>query len=351
MRSPLADSFEESLANAPDPAEVLLGMRAGIDRRRRRQRYYRTGGVLAAVLLAMTASTVAVTVIRDGGGAPAPVGSADLIPVGEWKSTLRLGWVPDGLQPPTTTGTEFAEDILYPGSSLPPLQDYLRVSLHLVSETPKLDLPGWQRVDVNGRPASERSEPTRTIVVFQMPSGRWAEVEFGRGVPNGGPDGQPGHRETALRVARSIDETGDTPLRTGFAPSYLPAGQRIVGVSTEVNSPAGFGRVYSAGPVGPPAQNLPGSRGFLLGVDGQQGPGVSIFVEEAEEATLEGAERIADIQGRPAYRLNNGHMIVMTDFHGGALTVIATLGKQQPNKELMPEAELVKVAEGVRWLG
>jgi hypothetical protein len=307
--------------------------------------------VLAAVVLVVTASSVAVTALRDGARPPAPVASGDPIPVGEWKSTLHVGWLPDGLAPPLITSTAYAEDILYPGTNTPSRRDYLRVSLYPASETP--DRSG-QPVDVNGRQGYEKSEPTRTIVVFPLPSGRWANVEFGRGVPGGGPNGQPGHRETALRIARSIDQSGNTMLRTGFAPSYLPAGQRIVGVSTDVRAPAGFGRVHTSAPAGQPAPPPSDSAAFSGGIDGQPGPGVSIFIDEVATVALAGAERIADIQGSPAYRVNGGQMIIVTDFHGGALSVMATLGEIEPGEgapPLVSEAELIKIAEGVRWLG
>ncbi|HEV8562343.1 MAG TPA: hypothetical protein VGR06_38990 [Actinophytocola sp.] len=52
------------------------------------------------------------------------------------------------------------------------------------------------------------------------------------------------------------------------------------------------------------------------------------------------AERIADIQGRPAYLTDNRKTLVVNIYHGAMLAISGA-----------PLDELIKIAEGVRWLG
>src|SRR2546423_14628822 len=88
MRAQLVAALEESLCVAPDPEDVLAGMRAGIQRRRRRRR---TVAVLGAVLLALVTSSVTIWAVRDRPDVPPAAGTE-----GGWRAGGQAGWVPAG---------------------------------------------------------------------------------------------------------------------------------------------------------------------------------------------------------------------------------------------------------------
>jgi hypothetical protein len=146
----------------------------------------------------------------------------------------------------------------------------------------------WRRI--NGRPALEPTSQDGFdgYVNWQLPSGRWAAVRVDAGTYKVTP-----FQAIAVRVAESVRETREL-VRTGFVPTYLPAGERIIGVSMD-SMATGRGEIICAsGPLGLRSENAP--------------------------------------------------------FEGVAGGLPADLGLKDPRNAL-PQAELVKVAEGVRWVG
>ncbi|HEV2779847.1 MAG TPA: hypothetical protein VGX25_10660 [Actinophytocola sp.] len=350
MRAQLAAALEESLQAAPDPAEVLRGVRRGIERRRRRRR----NAGLATVLV-----IVAVTVVASVATWPAgPQPGARVIPVGDWPGTIELTWVPSGLVNHGVRSTVAGEDVYYGDSA----GIGLRVFVDNVDRTRNLDEPGWQRTEINGRPGREVSRDVRTMIVFRLPSGRWAELELLRYSYER--SNQPGLREDALRIAAGIRETTGRPQRIDFAPTYLPAGQRIIGLATSAQLPDGEGDIVcAAGSLQPKAPKEYLTEGRI--VDHRRpadlGPGLRISFHRRDPRSAgmpvaAGADRIADIQGRPAYLYPGSRTRLVVDgVNGGVLVVDALLDGEaftmaRPDG-LVPVAEMIKVAQGVRWTG
>lgn len=323
MRAQVLAALEESLTATPDPGDVWIGVQAGIDRRHRRNRYYRTG---IAVALVLAVSLLAASISAQP-REHAPIG----IPVGEWKNSIRPTWLPDGLVAQEFTATLANESITYQSPNL-----NLFISIGSATPVRPLNEQGWDQTEISGRPAHEYSVPGLTILDFQLTSGRWAEVRLSKSQPDD-TDTRATVREPAQRVARSLEETGDLRLSTKFAPTYLPNGQRIVGVGTNIFTPAGFGSIVCTDTV-PEAPNL-----FIA------------MTNVAVNKDLDATARIADIQGRQAYRSVSGGAVFVADFHGGTLAVgasnQATLGYPDSEPALVPLSELIKIAEGVRWVG
>jgi hypothetical protein len=336
MRSQLADAFEESLCIAPDPADVLVGIRSGIVRQRRRRQLYRTIAVVQAVALVLVATAVTTMALRNR-NAPAPANQLD-----EWTSTLQPGAIPDGWVVRNIMSNAIAENISYGNDT----GEGLRVTLDKVGTSPRTDMPGWERTEINGRPAWQLpGDDFRAIIQWQLPSGRWAEVDFAKHYPQ---SSSPELRapEVARQVAETTRESGTTRLVTGFEPTYLPAGIRVGGVEVEPAAP-GFGTLLATS--GTPRTTTNGDDRSLkslsqLGSDGRD-LYVRVSADRPDPAMM--GERIADIQGRPAYKMRTGHGVMVSDFHGGVLSV----GTYSDLSTAVLVMDLVKIAEGVRWVG
>lgn len=330
---------------APDPAAVLAALDAGIARRHRRRRLQGMAAAALATVAAVTFGVAAVGGLRAGGPHPAssPSTTASQPPAVESRSTLAFGWLPAGLNPPIVTSTKIRESVLYPGSG----GRYMMLTVPNVPWTPTLDLPGWRRTTVNGRPARELSQPARSFVVFQLPSGRWGALELGQGYGTGG-NSQPTLHDEALRVAKAVRDAGNTRLQVGFTLRYLPAGQHIIGVSKSASGKDSFEEVVCASGslrvLGTEKVDDPAGSTFE-GPRVDEGDQIAIRVSrsmlDAGELAVHG-RRLPDIQGKPAYAINQDELVVVLDFHSRELSVSSY------SRQKMPLSELVKVAEGVR---
>lgn len=352
----LADILTAEERLAPDPGEVWEGVTRGIRRRRRRRRI----GQVVTGVVAVLALAGGVVAVRDLRGGPATgIGTPPVtVPNGDWQRSIRLGWTPAGMSPGGWHVSEHTEGGLFTGAD----GAYLRVDVS--DPRPPRPRPGWEATTVDGRPGQIVSRPTRTIIEWPLPSGHWAEVEFGRGQP-GGANGQPGIRADAERIAAGITETAGEPVRVGFGLTRLDAGQRIVGVRTTTGANDGHGTVYVAGgtpTVGHVADPSSGQTTTEDGIvtDPPAGDTGTITVRYEPPAdlagTLRAATRIDDIQGRPAYLVNQGRMLIVTGLPHGDLTVASNLplvvgytDPSAPDPTLV--AQLVALAERVRWTG
>ncbi|MFL6143605.1 MAG: hypothetical protein ACJ72N_17305 [Labedaea sp.] len=287
MRAQLVAALEESLDVAPESSDVLAGLLAGIRRRRRR---VRIGTVAGVVLLAVVASTVTISLTR--GRSNPPAGPA---PAPGWRLSVQAGWVPDGMVLIQTRAGAAGEGFAYRSRDT-------ELNVAVTAAAPGGDL----------------AAPGRAV--RKLGSGRWADVRLTL-LPNG-TLGEPELRVRADRVAGSLHEGADLPVRVDVAPTYLPDGVRVVGVSADATIP-GRGTVYCA------AQSEP----------------VRLTVSFTLVNLLTGSERIGEIQGRPAYLADNRRTVAVNIYHGGMLAVSA-VGDTPP-----PLAELIKVADGVRWVG
>jgi hypothetical protein len=339
VNAQLIAAFEESLDIAPDPGDVLAGVRAGIRRRRRTR-----SAVAALAMVLLTGVALA--------WPAAPPRSDGVIPVGSWPTTFTVGWVPDGLTLLTVSSTAFQEARTYSSGSAT-----LTIQVDNADRTPLTELPGWAAFEVAGRPGQEISRPTRTLIRFTFPSGRLVEVQYHQ-ESGDGPD-QAALRVGAERVSAALRETGADPVRARFAPTYLPKGQRIVGFDAQEPAANGEGAIIAvAGSLAPrPAEVSTESDGIVReqrSVD--LGVGVTIqFLLNRKPTDYD--ELIAPIGGRPAY-LTNKAVVVVSDFHGGWLEITPTVDGSSPPLlsaddifRLLPPAELIKIAEGVRWVG
>jgi hypothetical protein len=349
MRAQLLAALEESLAATPDPADVLGGIHSGIERRRRRNHYYRTGIAITAIVIVLIVSMAAASAIpmaRDR--TPAA------IPVGTWRNSIELTWLPPGMTVQSASSTAAWESIVYSGTS-----GLLSVFVDTLDRHRTLDEPDWKPTEIDGRPARERSSGNDHVEFsLLLPSGRWADLSWLTMPLPGEP---PDLHEDALRVARGLRDSGDLRLRPGFAPSYLPKGIRIIGVEADRGDPGGGGSILCVSGslqltdmVGPsPAAMNGGTARHRLP---ELGPGVQIKVTNI--VTKSATHRIADIQGRPAYKSLSDGSLLVEDFHGGKLIVDTTrddmawpslLDPLEPPQ--VPFDELVKIAENVRWNG
>ena len=217
----LVEALRAEERHAPDPTEVMAGVAGGIRRRRRRRWAGYTAAVLALVLVA---GAVVVRFPRADRADDAPAGRT-VIPTGDWNRSLRFGWLPEGMTPnlwaASTTGevASFARDDAR----------YLRVTLYAPGLQPRADQPGWQQAAIGGRPGRLVSRTHRTLIKWQLPSGRWADLEYGDGQPDG-TDAQPALQASAERIAAAIIEGDPEPIRVAFALTRVPRGMRIVGI-------------------------------------------------------------------------------------------------------------------------
>ncbi|WP_203929925.1 hypothetical protein [Virgisporangium ochraceum] len=328
---------EERLA--PDPADVLAGVAGGIRRRRRRRWAGRTVAVLAVVLLA------GVAVVRSpwvGGRADDAPAGRTVVPTGDWNRTLRFGWLPEGMTPNlwevSTTG-EVASVVRDDAR-------YLRVTLYSPGLQPRLDQPGWQRITVGGLPGRVVSRTARTLIKWQLPSGRWADLEYGHGQPNEA-EVQPALQASAERIAGGITEGDPEPVRVAFALTHVPRGMRIVGVRTYPDR----GGVIDVAPESRAAPRFETSTGEeaivddRLVVDGSRTLRVSVMSGDVSSTDVD--TPIDDIQGRPAWSLGPDRGVTVAWDHG-VLTVMPATWDAHPALNL---AVFRAVAEGVRWTG
>jgi hypothetical protein len=295
MKTQLVAAFEESLGHLPDAEAVLTGMRLGIRRRRRRVRVATAAG--AALILVATAVTVVSP--RDRPAPPAAASRA-----GEWRSTLAAGWLPPGLTLAEISTGRTADGFVYRGSGAT-----LTATVTKRDTTPRLDADGWQAREIYGRPGRERFEPGRILVGRSLPSGHWAEVTFAATRTD------PELRADAELVAGSLREDAEIPVRVDVAPTYLPDGFHVTGLSADPSTPG---------------------RGTVICTDYTE----TRLTLSLTLMNLLAAERIADIQGRPAYLTDNRKTLVVNIYHGAMLVVSGA-----------PLDELIKIAEGARWLG
>ena len=323
MRAQVLAALEESLAATPEPADVLRNIHTGIARRTRRNRRLRTGLAIAFILIVSLVAGVIAPQSRER----APAG----IPVGEWRNTIRPTWLPDGFVAQEFSVTRAKESTEYHARDA-------NLTISIVGADPRAEFgqQAWQPVEINGRSAAERSSPGLTWLIFQLPSGRWVEIQLVSSLPDG-TGTQPRFRQDALHIAESLEETGELRLRTSFAPGYLPADQHIVGLKSNIFLPAGFGSIVCA-TAGQPS---------------------SLFISLTNvpvNKNLGGFVQIADIQGRSAYWSAGIGTVFVSDFHGGTLAVGATdqaaLGFLDFSRTSpFPLQELIKIAEGVQWVG
>ncbi len=330
----LVDALTLDERLAPDVDEVREGITGGIRRRRQRRM---VGYAASAVALAVLAGALVVTWPARTDRAERPAQTV----AGDWTRTLRFGWLPAGLAAPVYLASTTEEGVLYPTNQ----GGYLLVDVTKVDWQPRLDLPGWRQTQVNGRPARIVSRPTRTLISWQLPSGRWASLDHGNGRP-GGTDAQPGVETAAQRIAAEITEGPSEPVRVSFSVGFLPRGMRIVGVRGV--SPDGYGTI----------DVVSGSQRVVRTDEATTEDGISVeypVLDNADSVDISfhpgswkpgpGEERTDDVRGRPAYLLNQGDGIAVDSPDGYVL--VSTSGRSSG----LTADDFRRIAEGVRWLG
>jgi hypothetical protein len=347
----LADILTAEERLAPDPDDVLRGVTRGIRRRRQRRRIGPAVTGVAAVL-ALAGGAVVVHDLRGGPAGQVGAPSAT-VPNGDWHRTVRLGWVPAGMTPGGWHVSEDGEGGGFHGTD----EVYLRVDVSKPRSA--RTLPGWEATTVDGRPGLIVSRPTRTIIEWPLPSGHWVEVEFGRGRP-GGANRQSAIRADAERIAAGISETAVEPVRVRFGLTRLDPGQRIVGVGV-TDADDGHGTLYVSDgtPSAPPSMQEGATEDGIVTESPVPDPGVITvrYDRPTDPATLlRSATRIDDIQGRPAYLINQGQMLIVTGLPHGDLTVASNRpmvvdSANPPASESSQVDKLIALAERVRWTG
>jgi hypothetical protein len=175
------------------------------------------------------------------------------------------------------------------------------------------------------------------------------DLEFGRGTP-GGVGAQPAIQTDAERVAAGITEGAPEPVRVAFGLTHLPAGMRIVGISGATAD--GYGTI----------DVMSGSQKVLRTAEAgtEDGIGIdeprldetgrfSVFFQPGALLSRSDEDRIDDIQGKPAYLLNQGGMVAVEwspQGWAGVSQFVADAG----SRPLTPE-EFRAVAAGIRWTG
>jgi hypothetical protein len=329
---------EERLA--PDPADVLAGVAGGI-RRRRRRRW--AGGTAAVLALVLVAGAVVVRSPWAGGRTDDPPAGKTVVPTGDWNRTLRFGWLPEGMTPDLSTVSTTGEVAFSRADAR-----YLRVTLYSPDLQPRLEQPGWQRITIGGLPGRLVSRTTRTLIKWQLPSGRWADLEYGHAEP-GETDAQPALQASAERIAAGITQGDPEPVRVAFALTHVPRGMRIVGVRSYPER----GGVIELAPQSRAAPRFETSTGEeavvddRLVVDASEGLLVSVMPGDVSPGDV--GTPVDDVQGRPAWSLDPvAGRGVTVDWEHGVLTVMPASWDADPALTL----EVFRaVAEGVRWTG
>lgn len=352
MNARLTRALAEGERYTPDADTVMAGVRAGIARNRRRRRYA-SAGVAALTVLAMgsAAALIGGSEQSPSRSAEGPAPNAQTGPVPPQECRLSFGWLPEGLVEPIRSCGPRTQSVLYPMDGGP----YLNVSIDQSGWQGPRNTRGWKRVTVNGEGGYITARPTRAFVRFPLPSGRWVDIEYGIGTP--GAKATAGLEATVRRIAEEISETPTDSISIPFAPTYLPPGQHLAdvgqgggGTSLRLNYQDGSGRV-----VGEPMAlgTEDGVTSEYPRIDAGVGFSISWASDPAHAIPLDQGERIADIQGRPAYLFNRGQMVVVDGFHDGQLNVSTsypTPHQQRPPSPGHLRPELVRIAEGVDWL-
>jgi hypothetical protein len=346
----LLAAIERGAAFAPDPDDVLRVVRTRVARRRRR-RMTGTAIVAAAVVIAVFG---ALTVERSLGGrghsTAQATASPAVMPVPPQRCMLRFGWLPPGLDPPSRSCGPAGEEVGYPMGA----GNYLDVSMLNSSWQPTLDTPGLQQIKVGGRPAAIASRPTRTIIIFQLPSGHWVSLEYGKGYPSSS-EQQATLRTDALAIANSVSEGPAEEIQVAFAPGYLPAGMRLARIypgatpgtgSLEYNDGTGsvtkveMGGTEDGIPVSLPVTDERYNVSISLGPPEPGLPGDS-------------ANPVGHLGNLTIYLINNnGASVVVPGFHGGVLSVFSLVKPLiEPPPPTLSTDELIKIAEHVQWFG
>ncbi|SBT51620.1 hypothetical protein [Micromonospora auratinigra] len=366
MNPRLTQALAEGERHTPDPDQVLAGIRAGITRRRRHHRYLSVG-VTALTVLALTGTAVLIgrpdhrpTGVADGSPAnptPRPTGRPSeepVTPVPPQQCRLRFGWLPTGLARPLRSCGPREQSVLYPMAG----GRYLSVSIDQSGWPGPVNTRGWTPLTVHGRPGYLAVRATRAFVCFPLPSGRWVDVEYGDGQP-GGP-AVTGLAATARRIAEHISEQDTGPIRVPLATTYLPKGQQLAAVGNDssrftVRYQDGSGRNTGKPITGTTEDGLTSESPRIDTGTGYRIDWSSDPRDMPSAGELERYERLPDIQGRPAYLLNQGDLIVVADFHGGWLSVglhFVIRDVSQPGPVAGGHrSQLVRIAQGVRWLG
>ncbi|MFG2058194.1 hypothetical protein ACGFI9_29650 [Micromonospora sp. NPDC048930] len=356
MNARLTRALTEGERYTPDPDVVLAGVRTGIARSRRRRRYA-TAGLAGLAVLALTGT--AVVVDRSERSSPRPAGSPAPPAVPAQACGLSFGWLPEGLDEPTRDCGPRRQSVLYPMAGGP----YLAVSIDQSAWQGYAKIkPGWKPVTVNGRNGQIVTRRTRTFIRFPLPSGHWVFLEYGVGQPSG--KATTGLAPTAQRIAEHISEAPAGSLTVPFAPTYLPSGQRLDhigqgagGATASVGYQDGSGRIVGSGTAttedGVAIEKPYVDTGIGYGISWSSDPRNVINLAEAERAMR--TERTVDVQGSRAYLINQGDVLVVESFHGGQLTVSVNLPigdpRNHPPRPSNVSQELLRIAEGVRWLG
>jgi hypothetical protein len=345
----IRDSLRESEALAPDPLAATAGIRAGIRRRHRR----RTGTAAVAVVAVAGLGGYTAAGMPGLPGLPRPGTGAAAQPAdGAPAYTLRFGWLPTGMTNPLVTVDQSEESWLYNATNGP---SYLRVSVDKLGWKPPKAVNGWQPVTVGGRHGLEIVAPTRAMLVFPLPSGRSVSLEYGDGRPGGTADA--GVRRVAERIAAGLSEGGAQPVRVRVAAGWLPAGMKVRGAGQRHGPPADVDQLTATS--GTP--RLTGTA-WSTTEDGVTYPApkqagvrqVTIAVEQESGVDEARGTRLPDIQGRPAYSLNQGTMVAVLNYHGGTLLVsgpqrFVVGGTRPPAGPSLDE--LVRIAANVNWTG
>jgi hypothetical protein len=291
----------------------------------------RKWAVLAGVVLLAVAGTVAVVVVRHGPETGAP----DVKPLSQVDSDLHWGWLPADLDMSRTKFPPGAQ----PGTA------YFDVLDFPADRGPDLRLDGWQPFEVGGRPGRIISRPARSMADWQLPSGRWAHVEFGRDeakLESLGPvtNRQPGVENELRRI---VTEATESPVRTVTAQFGLA---RMPACCTLLTVRPGAVDLGAGVPQDRPADGLVDgilddtnlrSVNFLTRLSIKFEPGMKTL-------NMSMWKRLPDIQGGEAYFLWTTEMPMELDirgFHGGTLRLVGG-GSQD---------ELVQVARSVVWTG
>ncbi|HET9143068.1 hypothetical protein [Actinophytocola sp.] len=208
--------------HAPDEADVLAGMRAGIVRRRRRRQVASVAGV-AGVAGLVALGAVALAPGRDaepaGPGpvvaASAPVSTVIAAPPPGPALPFTPGWLPDGYQLESWMVTPTEAGVQYLGNA-----DFEVVVVEL-SDQPRENYPllSDQPVTIAGRPGRivrVAPDPAEQQILWQVADGRWAMVG-GRA---------PQVTEAELRRVAENLSLRPTPLSpgTGLSLRALPQG-------------------------------------------------------------------------------------------------------------------------------
>jgi hypothetical protein len=336
----VVDVLNDVGEDLPDPDATMHAVRRGIRRRR-----HRDGAVAAVAAFAVLLGASATVGGYLAGPPPQPQsGTPKVQPVTEKVFSFTYGWLPDDLRAQRAN----------PG---PGVGAYIDTEVTATQDAGPAD-PAWSPIEVKGRPGRLISKPTRTIVDWQLPSGHFAHVEFGRGVP-GAPNGQPAIEHDTLHIVDEFAEGPEKTLTTAIGLGFLPARCHVDGLNEQQRIPAV--NVYCGSP-NPPPRRLTTEDGITETVTNRLlENGVSISYADPQDAKtwerdLDHRRRIADIQELPAYTsLPEGetaslstYQLYVKGFHGGMLVLSANTREL---KDALTLDELVKIASNVVWTG